>query len=294
VAGVEHQLRPLLLVTARYVHKQLDRAVEDIGAMDVNYNEVYSIGNPGFGRASVAYPGVALPKAVRDYDAVEVAVRRPLANRWAFSLSYLLSWLYGNYSGLSQSDEDGRVSPNVGRLYDYPLIMFDEKGRPVYGNLATDRPHQLEGYIVYSTRFGLNASLYQFVASGLPTTREAAVVPPSFYPMQYLGRMSDGRTPLLSQTDVYLQQDIAMPRGTRLSVGIGVSNLFNQDTVVSKFITETEPGAGLTINEADLYAGRLDFQQLVTEQNVRRDARFLMANGFQAPRTARVMVGWSF
>ena len=294
VAGVEHQLRPLLLVTARYVHKQLDRAVEDIGAMDANYNEVYSIGNPGFGRASVAYEGVALPKAVRDYDAVEVAVRRPLANRWGFSLSYLWSRLYGNYSGLSQSDENGRVSPNVGRLYDYPLIMFDEKGRSVYGRLATDRPHQLKGYVVYSAPFGLNAGIFQFVGSGLPVSREVSVVPPSYYPMQYLGRLSDGRTPMLSQTDLYVQQDIGTTHGTRLSIGFSVSNLFNQNTVISKFITETEQGAGLAIDEADLYAGRLDFQQLFTEQKVRRDARFLMANGFQAPRTARVMVGFSF
>jgi hypothetical protein len=218
----------------------------------------------------------------------------PVSNRWGFSLSYLRSWLYGNYSGLSQSDEDGRVSPNVGRLYDYPLIMFDEKGRPVYGRLATDRPHQLKGYLVYSAPFGLNAGIFQFVGSGLPVSREVRVVPPSYYPMQYLGRMSDGRTPLLSQTDLYVQQDIGITHGTRLSIGFSVSNLFNQNTVISKYIIENEQGTALTINEADLYAGRLDFQQVMSEQHIAKDARFLMANGFQAPRTARVMVGWSF
>jgi hypothetical protein len=112
--------------------------------------------------------------------------------------------------------------------------------------------------------------------------------------MQYLGRMSDGRTPTLSQTDLYVQQDIALARGTRLSAGIGVSNVFNRGVVVSKYVTESEVGAGLTFNEADLYAGRLDFQQLMAQQNMLKDPRFLMANGYQAPRSARVMIKWSF
>jgi hypothetical protein len=295
VVGAEHQLRPHLIVTARYVHKQLDRAVEDIGSLDANYNEIYTVGNPGFGRATLAYPGVALPNAVRRYDAVELEARRPLANRWAFGVSYLWSRLYGNFSGLSQSDENGRVSPNVARGYDYPAIMFDQSGKPVYGRLATDRPHQLKAFLVYSTTFGLNFSVFQALSTGLPVTREVAVLPPSNYPMQYLGRMSDGRTPTLSQTDLYVQQDIAMVRGTRLSAGIGVSNLFNQDTAVSQYIGETEQGTGgLTFNEADLYAGRLDFQQLMVQQGIRKDARFLMANGYQPSRSARVMIKWTF
>jgi len=218
-----------------------------------------------------------------------------LANRWAFGVSYLWSRLYGNFSGLSQSDENGRVSPNVARGYDYPAIMFDQSGKPVYGRLATDRPHQLKAFLVYSTTFGLNFSVFQALSTGLPVTREVAVLPPSNYPMQYLGRMSDGRTPTLSQTDLYVQQDIAMVRGTRLSAGIGVSNLFNQDTVVSQYIGETEQGTGgLTFNEADLYAGRLDFQQLMVQQGIRKDARFLMANGYQPSRSARVMIKWTF
>jgi hypothetical protein len=294
VVGIEHQVRRHLLVTARYVHKQLDRAVEDIGSLDATYNEIYTIGNPGFHRATVAYPGVALPKAVREYDAIEVAARRPFANRWAFNLSYLWSRLYGNYSGLSQSDENGRVSPNVARAYDYPAMMFNEKGTPVYGNLATDRPHQLKAFVVYSAPFGLNVSAFQYVGSGLPVTREGAILPPSLYPMQYLGRTSDARTPTISQTDIYAQYDFAVTKGTRLSAGIGVQNLFNQGTVISKFVTETEAGAGITFNEADLYAGRLNFQQLMAQQNVLKDPRFLMANGYQPPRSARIMIKWTF
>jgi len=112
--------------------------------------------------------------------------------------------------------------------------------------------------------------------------------------MQYLGRLSDGRTPVLSQTDLYVQQSVRLGGASRLAFGISVSNLFNRGTVISRFAGETEQAAGLAISEADLYAGRLDFQRLLAEQNVLRDPRFLMANGYQAPRTARLMVKWSF
>ena len=59
------------------------------------------------------------------------------------------SRLFGNYSGLSQSDENGRTSPNVGRLFDYPLMMFQDGGDPAYGPLATDRPHQFKTQFIY-------------------------------------------------------------------------------------------------------------------------------------------------
>ena len=280
--GMEHQLRANLSVAARYVHKQLDRAVEDIGAQDASYNEVYTIGNPGYGTAAFAYPGVPLPKAKRDYDAMEVTVRRLLAGGWSFNASYVWSRLHGNMSGLSQSDEDGRVSPNVGRAYDYPAMMFDEKGRPVYGPLATDRPHQFKAFGTYATTFGLTASVFQCVASGLPMTREAAILPPSYYPVMYLGRMSDGRTPTLSQTDLYVQQEFRLSSRTRLSAGFSVTNLFNQDTVISVFPTETDTAAGISLNLDDFYAGALDFAQLMAEQHVTEGPTLPDVQAYQA------------
>jgi len=73
-----------------------------------------------------------------------------------------------------------------------------------------------------------------------------------------------------------------------------VNNLFNQDTVTSKYLLETEQGAGLALNEGDYYAGLVDIQQLYVQQKVLKDPRFLLPNAFQGPRTARLMVRWSF
>jgi hypothetical protein len=71
-----------------------------------------------------------------------------------------------------------------------------------------------------------------------------------------------------------------------------VTNLFDQDTVVSKFKTETE--SGLELDEGAYYAGQVDVEALTTHQGVPRDPRFLMPDAFQAPRTIRLMVKWSF
>ena len=52
VVGLEREIAPKLAVTARYVHKQLDRAVEDVGTREGETDDVtIRIGNPGFGRA---------------------------------------------------------------------------------------------------------------------------------------------------------------------------------------------------------------------------------------------------
>ena len=84
--GLEHQLNDVMALSVRYVHKQIDRAIEDIqtARLDASGTEVYIIGNPGEGLATQAYtdPNVSIPKAVRDYDSVEFAVEKRLANRW--------------------------------------------------------------------------------------------------------------------------------------------------------------------------------------------------------------------
>jgi hypothetical protein len=229
---------------------------------------------------------------VRDYDALELTARKVTSNGWSADGSYVWSRLTGNYSGLSQSDEDGRTSPNVGRLYDYPIMLFGEDGHPVLGPLPTDRPHQLKVRGVYTTKFGLSVGAFQLLASGVPVTRHALLLSPNNYPTPYRGRLSDGRTPTLSQTDLCVQQDLRWGKRYRISLAVIVTNLFDQDTVISKFKDETE--SGLELDEGAYYAGQVDVEALTTQQGVPRDPRFLMPDAFQAPRTIRLMAKWSF
>ena len=299
VFGFEHQLTNRIALQARYVHKQLDRGVDDIGQLDASGNEIYSIGNPGYGQSELFLPdggttAITLPKAQRDYDAVEVAVNRMLADNWSLRASYQWSRLYGNYTGLSQGDENGRTSPNVGRAYDYPLIMFAQDGEPVLGPLPTDRPHQFKAQAIYVLPFGTAIGLNQYVASGIPITREAAVYPSSQFPVQYLGRGSDGRTDVLSQTDLYVQHEFKAFGDRRIQVSLNVLNLFDQKAAAGVYVLQTAAGVGLNIDEPAFFAGQLNFQQLLTAQNATIDPRFLQANSFQTPIAARVGVKFIF
>jgi len=293
--GVEHQLNDRLAVSARYVHKQIDRAIEDTGSLDAQGNEIYIIANPGEGLTASAFsdPQVALPKPKRDYDSVEVALEKRLANSWYLRTSYLWSRLYGNYSGLSQSDENGRTSPNVGRLFDYPAMMFDQHGKPVFGPLATDRPHQFKAQFIYQAKFGTAVGVNQYVESGLPVTREIGIFPGSNYPVQYLGRGSDGRTDVFSQTDILVQHEVRMGGARRLQLQFNIFNLFNQDATISKFSTQQRT-TSLTLSERAFYLGQLDFAQLIQQQRIEIDPRFLQANGFQAPIAARFGIRFLF
>lgn len=293
VVGVEHELRPSLSVSARYVRKWLDRAIEDIGTLDERNDSQYTIGNPGFGRAASFYPrggttALPFPRAERTYDAVELGLERRLAGHWSARLSYTWSRLHGNYSGLAHSDQDGALLPNWGRVFDYPLMAFDERGEPVYGRLATDRPHQVKAHALLDLAFGTSLGLRWFGASGTPKAREAAFVPGNSYPVFYQGRASDGRLPFVSQLDLYLQQQVRLGDRLRLTLSANIVNLLDQDVATDYFPSELFAGQALVVDEARFYSTGVDTQALIAEQRLARDARFLMDSGYQAPLTIRL------
>jgi hypothetical protein len=297
-AGLEHQISSNIALRARYVHKQLDTAIEDIGSLDAAYNEIYVIGNPGFGigRNFVPQDGtqvMQLPKAVRDYDALEFDFDKTFSNNWSLRASYTLSRLYGNYSGLAESDENGRLSPNNGRGFDYPLMMFNQSGQPVYGRLATDRPNQFKTQFVYTFPFGTTVGLNEYVANGVPITREAAVIQGSAYPVQYLGRLSDGRTPIFSRSNFLIQHDIRMGANRRLQIQLNVLNLFDQKIVINRFNTQLAVGEAVDVNEPAFYRG-VDIGSLIAQQRIPQDPRFLRDSEYQAPRQLTLVAKFVF
>ena len=299
VLGVDRELLPTLSIGARYVHKQIDRAIEDMGKLDADGNEIYTIANPGYGlRASFVPEGgsvaIPYPAAKRDYDAVELAFNKRMANNWSARFSYLWSRLYGNYSGLSQSDENGRNSPNVGRLFDYPLMVFDQTGSPAYGVLPTDRTHQLKLQAVYDFKFGLTAGLNWYGATGIPRTREAAWNPASGYTLQYAGRNSDGRLPFFNQADLYLQQELRLSGAKRLVFSANITNLLNSETETNYFQTELASGQVVDVPETTILYQGANFPALIKEQNIPLDPRFMKANAYQASRAIRLGVKFLF
>ena len=262
VVATEHRLWSNSVFSARYTRKMLVRAIEDIGVLDAEENEVYTIGNPGFGATDqdtfTAPNGQPLtPRAKRDYDGLEFRFDQrfnegALRNVNLFA-SYTYSRLYGNWPGLSNSDEAGRSQPNVSRAFDLTPNNFDSKGQNVFGRLPTDRPHVLKLYPSYQwiTKGGTtDFSLAQFVASGTPLSSTVTVIVPVFFN----GRGDLGRTPTVSQTDILVAHTFNLTERVRAKVSANILNLFNQATAVG-VATGINRNGNINISNEDFLKG---------------------------------------
>jgi hypothetical protein len=320
--GFEREFNRSLAGSVRFVHKQLDRAIDDIGDLNAA-GEAYIIANPGEGLVekfdistgtSVFLPQepggvfpanaqlITMPKATREYNSVEFRAEKRLANNWMAFVSYMWSRDAGNYSGLSSSDENGRDNPNNSRDFDYPSMSFDQKGKVLDGVFDTDRTHQVKGQFLYLFKWGTSVGLNEYIASGTPITRQVPVITNSRYPIRYLGRNSEGRTPMFSQSDLYVQHGFKVGGSKQIVLSMNVLNLFDQRTVTNRVSTMRRtgelPNAPGYYQEAAFYAGQLDFDQLIAKAVANGvmslNPQFGMANGYQDPIVARFGVKFTF
>ncbi|HET7746878.1 MAG TPA: hypothetical protein VFM29_06230, partial [Vicinamibacteria bacterium] len=276
---------------ARYVHKQIDHAVETVLTADAAGNDAFLVGNPGFGLARDTGFGQALPKAVRDYDALELTFDKRMAEGWLLHASYLWSRLHGNYTGLAREAE-GTPWPNNSDAFDHPSMLFGQDGQPVIGPLAFDRPHQLKAHVIREFATGTTIGASARAMSGTPVTRTAFFFFASdWYEVPYLGRNSDGRLPPLSQVDLYLQHEFQLARGKRLQLSVNVINLFDQDTTTLRYPYEFQDAAEMAPEE--FFRG-FDMEQVAAEQGLPRDPMFLMDYGYQLPREIRLGLRFTF
>jgi len=259
--ALEHEFARHLVGSVRYTRSRLVRGIEDIGTLDANESEVYVIGNPGFGMTSDKILGLSgqplTPRAMRNYDGVEFRVdgrfNEGLLNRFNYNVSYTYSRLYGNWAGLANSDENGRSDPNVSRAFDLFYGNYDSKGRNVYGLLATDRPHTFKFFGSYDIPWQAGTttlSLSQIAFSGTPLTSEATVIVPVFYN----GRGDLGRTPTLTQTDLYLAHTVNLTERVKMRFDINMANAFNQAAVTN--VTQRLNRSGsIVISDAEFFGG---------------------------------------
>jgi hypothetical protein len=261
VVSSEHRLRGNLVFTARYMGQRLIHGIEDIGTLDAQENEVYVIGNPGFGQAtdSIKSPlGVSLvPKAKRNYDSLEFRFDQRFGagflRNFSYFGSYTYSRLYGNWAGLANSDELGRSQPNVSRAFDLPQANFDAKGQNVYGRLATDRPHTFKIFGSYQHNWlggETSLGLSQLAYSGTPISSVVTYVVPVFFN----GRGDLGRTPALTQTDLMVAHNFSLSERVKLRVDMNVTNLFNQGSATA-YNSQINRNGNLPITDAQFFRG---------------------------------------
>ena len=294
--GFEKTFAGNYLFRSRYAHKALLRAIEDVGILTPQ-GEQYYIANPGFGytidpkRFPAGYPANVTPKAKRQYDAVELSVSRRFAQVY-LNASYTISRLYGNYSGLASSDENGRTSPNVNRYFDEPWMVYDKAGKLVEGRLATDRPHTFKVFTSYDKKWmGGTTHLAPVINlfSGTPLTTELGLSGVPVYPN---GRGDLGRTPVFFQGDFLLSHDVKLKSSESkyFRFELNVVNLLNNAVVTNKNTALNHPNDGdiQFDNTADIFKGYSNFAALQKAQEIRTNPQFGRASAFQGPRTLRL------
>ena len=291
--GVEHQLGRRMSVGFRYVHKELERTIEDVGVVVPGVGEVFFIANPGEGIATdilgPEFPNQ--PNAVREYDGYEFDFRLRATQNWTINASYLYSELKGNYSGLASSDEFGRNSPNVNRFFDGLPMNFDASGsrNPVFGNLGTDRPHQFKAQVIYRAPFGTSFGVNQYIASGTPVSTEMNVAPGlPFFPF---GRGDLGSTDTLTETDLYIEHPFRFGDRYEVSLSLNILNLFDESAEVNRFGDRFRDD--LPLSNEEFFAG-FDPNQFLTDPNIRQDPRYGQSSDFQNRRQVRFGVAFRF
>ena len=297
--SLEHALTPTLAMNVRYTHNSMDRAIEDVGTLSPA-GEKYYIANPGFGITvdpATWGPGYPLtPKAKRNYDAVEFRLDKRFAENYMFAASYTWSRQFGNYSGLASSDEPsttdntGRQDPNVSRYFDLPYMSYDSHGNLVEGLLATDRPHTFKFFGAYTwknklgeTSFGPNFLVY----SGTPLTTQVNMV--SSVPIYVNGRGDLGRTPIFSQTDIYVYHEFKATERLRFKIDMNISNVFNQDTVVAQRtdLLNRNDATWVGFDDPVTFFQGFDYKAMIAQQEIRSDAGFGLPTFWQKPRDMR-------
>lgn len=250
--GFESEMWKNYVIGAHYTRKDVLHTIEDTG---VGRDAYYTIGNPGEGlteaqRLQLGYAPTVKPQ--RLYNALEVEFTKRMTGHYYFSANYTLSRLWGNYSGLANSDyfDSGssvngtsatRADPGVNRFYDWSLAGYTAHGGPDNGVLATDRTHVFKAYGGYSFDWFKSKSnetflsFFQTIESGTPQTTAVNATNGSSMYIVFSKRGDMGRTPMLSQTDLNLSHSYKFGRDGRfkLTGDITVNNVWNQHAVTS-------------------------------------------------------------
>jgi Carboxypeptidase regulatory-like domain len=299
VAGWDYQISRTLAFEARYDRRRLDHVIEDASLADPNVFEVYTVVNPGEGMnktidgyanylqslgAAFGIPGYTFnsgnnfgtcpqcpnnPKAVRDYDGLELRVTKMQSRGWSGMFSYTWSRLWGNYTGLTTTDQidggnTGRDSPDTTRSFDEPFFYFGANGKLNNGPLPTDRPNTFKGNAYYrmpwkgntnTTSFGIFSYAYQgspvssYVDLGLASYGEPLESTYLFGRGEWsnitgtegnltLGNPTFRRTPWYYQSDINLNHEIKVNKNNEhqlLTFTATIPNLFNERAVTAYY-----------------------------------------------------------
>ena len=141
----------------------------------------------------------------------------------------------------------------------------------------------------YDFRWGTQVGLFYLIETGTPQQTQVSEKTIPYFPF---GRGDLGRSPVLSQTDLFLQHNFSLPGSRRLNVGVNVTNLFDQDIVTRLYTTRYRDS--LNISDAAFFAGFDTIAVAKATTAIRPDPRFGSPDQWQSRRTARLQVKFVF
>lgn len=318
--GVEQRLGAWRF-RAAYINRRLGRALDDMavdaaaiaycrdngiaGCEDVftGFHQ-YVLANPGSdvtvrlngrcdvdprqcGVARLSAAALALPKARRDYDSVQLEVQRGYADRWSLQASYTYTRLRGNYEGSVKSDNGQR---NAGETQD-----FDQPGLldGADGILPNERAHTVKLLGSYGIgahwRVGANVLIesprhFSCLGTYYDAANFAAAydngsyycAQPRFSARQVFRDPASGR-------ETYL-----VPRGTAFA-----SDWRRQLDVNAQLDLPRLPGSFVSIDVFNLLglAARTDYNEYGENRAGTLDPHYGLPLEYQPPRSVRLTLG---
>jgi hypothetical protein len=191
-AGYQRRIGNRYRLGVRGTYRTLRWALEDAARDAVS---PLVMGNPGRGVLDF------VPRARREYGALELTFERADAGPLAFLASYVLSRSWGNYTGLFASDILATTT-NSGPQFDYP-----EQTAHASGLLPNDRTHVLKLSGSYRFGFGFTAGTAVIVASGTPLNEYGTGPYPPYWTFEK-PRGTAGRTPATWNAALRLAYDL--------------------------------------------------------------------------------------
>ncbi|MDH7513847.1 MAG: TonB-dependent receptor [Clostridiales bacterium] len=310
--GAEKMLMENLSFTTRFVQKHLRHIIEDVGVIVPGVGEVYYECNPGFGyslheghgtgKFDPKYPET--PKAKREYYALNLSLEKRLANNWLAGFSYTWSRLTGNTSGLAASDEYGRVSPYVERMFDNWAMAVTKDLGYIDGPLPTDRPHFFKAYGAYTFPFRLTIGAVVNAMSGVPFTETWSILGTYWYPFNRhyyrdeSGNLKQKRTPFHWIANVYAEYNLRLGKYT-LNFNVNVDNIFDVKTAHRLYNYRTL--YGLNVSEAEVLSKNWDltvpsasYRNYVQDPRWMKEMNFYGSPGYGSRIAARLGVKFIF
>ena len=219
---------------------------------------------------------------------------------WLAQASYTLAFLRGNYAGLFRPETE-QLDPNINSDFDLKSLTVNR-----YGPLPGDRTHQLKVYAArefdaaYQTKFTLGGGAQAL--SGAPTSYLGSHPIYGEDEVAILPRGSGDRLPWEITADVHGGFTFAPVKGHNVEVTLDVFNLFNFQSATladeSYTFDDVNPLQNCAATSTDSCT-RADLGKVQTvdgtdlpEESI--NPNFGQPKQFQAPRTVRFGLRWSF